>query len=280
MAIGMTKCEMGAKIHNSFEQQPGTTICLDYSKYDTTISAEMIRRAFVILATWFSRTEQRMFGWETVIKYFIHTPIVMPDGNLYVGKNHGVPSGSYFTQLIDSVVNVALCYALSHRFGFEFSERGVYVLGDDSIMKVRGKFSLPEMAKYLAGHGLILHDDDKTVVGEEHFLGAFWKKGKPDSPLSELTKKAVFPETFRDYEGKPSEGAEDVLRNYATSYLSAWKLVPNSRPWFMVALDKPGIRNDLKPKHWSASDRFFFEEYKQFVPLRRCEPTISLRFLL
>lgn len=280
MAFGMTTCELGAYIHNRFEQQPGVSVCLDYSKYDSTISAEMIRRAFTILATWFEKEKQELYGWETIIKYFIHTPIVMPDGHLYVGKNHGVPSGSYFTQLIDSVVNVALCYALSSRFGFEFSERGVFVMGDDSIMRIRGKFSLPEMAAYLREFGLILHEDEKSRVGENHFVGAVWEKGKPNSPLDELTKKAVYPEQFRVYGEKSRRGAEDVLRNYATSYLSAWQLVPNSRPYLMVALDKPWMDEQVNPEHWSAADRFFFEEYKQIEPMRKSDAALSLRFFL
>jgi len=280
MAFGMTKCELGAYIHKHFEDQPGVSVCLDYSKYDSTISAEMIRRAFVILATWFTKVDQEQLGWETIIKYFIHTPIVMPDGHLYVGKNHGVPSGSYFTQLIDSVVNVALCYALSSRFGFEFSERGVFVMGDDSIMRVRGKFSIPEMASYLRTFGLVLHEDEKTRVGENHFVGAVWEKGKPDSPIDDLTKKAVYPERFRCYGGKPRRGAEDVLRSYATSYLSAWQLVPNAMPYQMVALDKPWLTEQVNPKFWSAADQFFFEEYKQIEPMQKSDAAISLRFML
>lgn len=281
MAFGMTKTELGAKLACYFEQKPGTTICLDYSKYDTTLSAEMIRRAFVCLATWFSKEDQETLGWETLVRYFISTPIVMPDGHLYTGKNHGVPSGSYFTQMIDSVVNVALCYALKSRFNLSFNKRQLYVLGDDVILQTCGQFSLSEMASYLSTFGLQLHDDEKTVVGEVHFLGAVWTKGKPDAPVSDLTKKAVFPENFRVYGERPHIGAESVLRSYACSYKSAFKLIPTSRHFDMYQLDKPRLfEDDADPRWLSGSDKFFLEEYALVERKRLCESKLSLRFML
>lgn len=281
MAFGMTKCELGAKLHRNFEDKPGVTVCLDYSKFDTSISSEMIYRAFRVLSTWFTREDQEKLGWEVVMKYFIRTPIVMPDGHLYTGKNHGVPSGSYFTQLIDSIVNVALCYAMASRFGFEFSERQLFVLGDDSIMQIKGKFSLHEMAAYVKTLGMTLHEDTKSIVGYCHFLGAVWEKGKPDAPIDELTRKAVFPEKFRSYGSNAHRGAEDVLRSYATSYKSAWRLVPTPfNPCDFMNLDKPWMSAKEHPEYWSATDRFFWEEYGQAESIRQTDATISLRYFL
>lgn len=281
MAFGMTKAELGAKLNRYFEEQPGTTVCLDYSKYDTTISASMIRCAFKILGTWFSREDKEKLGWNTMVKYFIYTPIVMPDGHLYTGKNHGVPSGSYFTQMIDSVVNVALCYALKSRFGVTFKSRQLYVLGDDVILQTEGNVNLSEWSKYLQQFGLNLHDDEKTIVGQVHFLGAVWTKGKPDASIQELTKKAVFPENFRSYGSQCYVGAENVLRSYATSYLSAFKLIPTARPYDMWFLDKPRLAvDDADAKYLSGHERFLEEEYALTRGQRCCESKLSLRFLL
>lgn len=281
MAFGMTKTELGAKLHRYFEDQPGTTVCLDYSKYDTTISATLIRRAFGILATWFSEEDREALGWDTMVNYFITTPIVMPDGHLYTGKNHGVPSGSYFTQMIDSVVNVALCYALKSRFKLDFGESQLYVLGDDVILQQCGKVSLSEWAAYLRSFGFNLHDDEKTIVGQVHFLGAVWIKGKPDAPIDELTKKAVFPENFRSYGSECYVGAENVLRSYACSYKSAFKLLPTTRRWDMFQLDKPRVAvDDADPRYLTGSDKFFEEEYALIRGKRVCESKLSLRFML
>lgn len=282
MAFGMSKCELGAKLYAYFKNQPGRTVCLDYSKYDSTLSASMIRQAFRVLATWFSEEDRDRLGWDIIVEYFVSTPIVMPDGHLYTGKRHGVPSGSYFTQMIDSICNVALCYALQHACGVKFNDRSLYVLGDDVIVQVTSPVELERWADKLASWGLILHDDEKTVVDEIHFLGAFWEKGKPDAPIDELVKKACFPETYREYQGKPDSGALSVLRSYASNYLSAYRLLPRRSP-HMRSIDYP-YRDDeyLRPEYLSGSDRYFMEErtLEKFTHDRGPEPTLSYRIML
>lgn len=263
MAFGMPKVELGARIHRYFVDKPGTTVCLDYSKFDSTISCSMIKQAFRILSTWFEKEDLKQLGWDTIVTYFITTPIVMPDGHLYTGKHHGVPSGSYFTQMIDSVVNVALCYALAHRFNFSFAPEALYVLGDDVIMQVKGevtKASLVEWSHYLSSrYGLQLHDDEKTVIGRAHFLGAFWDMGKPDLPIEELVNKACFPESFRQYGRNAHRGAEAVLRSYATSYLSAHQFLPTGIKLSGRIKDLPP-RDEVPDRYLTGSDRYLREE--------------------
>lgn len=283
MAFGMSKCELGAKLHRYFSDADGTTVCLDYSKYDTTLSAVMIKQAFRILATWFSEEERTMLGWDTIVRYFISTPIVMPDGHLYTGKNHGVPSGSYFTQMIDSIVNVAIVYSLKFECKIKFDPRSLYVLGDDVILQVRTKVELEKWAKALSRRGLILHGDEKTVIGQAHFLGAVWTKGKPDAPIGELVNKACFPEKFRDYQGEPDTGAVNVLRSYASSYLSAYRFIPVFRA-NMRMVDFPDLRveSDFQSKYMSGSDKFLFEENRLGCNIKEGTPTptLSTRILL
>jgi len=280
MAFGMTKAELGARLHRYFEDQPGTTICLDFSKFDSTISQHMVRYAFRILATWFDDKDKQEFGWKTVVDYFVHTPIVMPDGHLYTGKTHGVPSGSYFTQMIDSVVNVAVMYALKSKFKLSFSLRQLLVLGDDVILKHLGHYSLKRMADYLSTFGLVLHDDEKTVVGQVHFLGATWMKGKPDAPVGELVSKASWPESFRVHGSNPYADAIGVLRSYACNYLSAIRFLPSSSRSRVWTVDKPPTYCENLPTSFlSGSEKFFEEEYAHFRS-NSCEKTLSYRLLL
>lgn len=260
MAFAMSKMELGAKLHCYFKGRPGRTVCLDYSKYDSTLSASMIRQAFRILATWFSEEERESLGWNIIVEYFVSTPIVMPNGHLYVGKRHGVPSGSYFTQMVDSICNVALCYALQHACGVRFNDRSLYVLGDDVIVQVTSPVELSRWAAKLSSWGLILHDDDKTRVDELHFLGAVWDMGKPDAPIDELVNKACFPETYRDYQGKPDSGARSVLRSYAANYLSGYRLIPSNSP-HQRYVDFPDREDDyLRSEYLSGSDKYLLEE--------------------
>lgn len=279
MAFGMTKCELGAYIHRYIIESEGRIVAMDYSKYDTTLSKTMIRAAFRIIATWFDKTDLEQLGWDKIIHYFIFTPIVMPDGNLYKGKNHGVPSGSYFTQVVDSICNVALCYALASRFDLSINERSLFVLGDDVLASVVGDVDLNKWADYLAGMGMKLNVD-KTLLDRAHFLGAFWDKGKPDVPIQEIVNKAVFPETYRNYGGQPREGAEAVVRSYASNYLSAVQFLP------LLAADMRrvdmGGSGEVNPNYLSGSDKYLLEEstLNGANKSKLYYPTLAVRILL
>ena len=153
------------------------------------------------------------------------------------------------------------------------------MLGDDVILQHSGHVPVKEMSSYLSNFGLQLHDEQKTVVGEVHFLGAFWNKGKPDLNVEELVQKAVFPEKFRKYGEKPHRGAEAVLRSYASSYLSGFRLLPEARLTDFEKLDRPRMDERLVTDWLSGSEKFFEEEYAAFRS-KSYEPCLSTRILL
>lgn len=279
MAFGMSKCELGAYIHRHIIESPGRIVAMDYSKYDTTLSRVMIRAAFRIIASWFDPQDLEQYGWDKLTHYFIYTPIVMPDGHLYKGKAHGVPSGSYFTQVVDSICNVAMCYALASRFNLSIDKRSLYVLGDDVLMSVVGQIDLDAWASYLSQFGMKLNVE-KTLLDRAHFLGAFWDKGKPDVPIQEIVNKAVFPENYRNYGGQPREGAEAVVRSYASNYLSAVHFLPLRRA-DMRAVDF-GLLGKVNPNHLTGSDKYLLEEGMLTGIDRRkvYYPTLAVRILL
>ena len=279
MAFGLSKCDLGAYIHRYIIEETGTIVALDYSKYDTTLSKTMIKAAFRIIASWFSEEDRESLGWDWIVKYFISTPIVMPDGHLYRGKHHGVPSGSYFTQVVDSICNVALCFALSQKFDLKLDKRSLLVLGDDVLLNTVGDVKLKDWAKYLSKFGLKINVN-KTLIGIPHFLGAYWDKGKPDVPIQEIVNKAVFPETFRYYGGQPHEGAEAVLRSYASNYLSAERFLPSVFA-NMRRVDFGDMRIG-NPKYLSGSDKYLLEESMLFESNRPklYYPTLAARILI
>lgn len=230
MMFAKSKAEVGALV-DSFVKNTGDCVYgLDYSKFDSTIPSYMIRFAFKVIRTWFDfQGDEDQQAWDTVVKYFIHTPIVMSDGNLYTGKKHGVPSGSYFTQIVDSIVNVALVGALSHHFGLKVSHRNFFVLGDDVILSTYKGWKLNDVAQYLKStFGIILHPQ-KCEVAKAHFLGADWPVVTPTRKLQELVDKAFWPERYRTYAGENKEqkldDARHVLLSYSQVAYNAWVLV-------------------------------------------------------
>lgn len=224
-AIGLYKFELGAYVDQQVIDK-GTPVGLDYSKFDSTIPASLIKMAFDILGTWFSEEEKVECGWETLVHYFIHTPIVMPDGNLYKGKHHGVPSGSFFTSMVDSVVNFILLMACLPDVGANPHWKSIFIMGDDSIFPVDGDIDLEALAQSLKRFNIRMNVE-KTEVGTAHFLGAYWIRCKPTLPLEQLASKAVYTERFRKYNPSlPVERqARAVLASYAACYESGWDMV-------------------------------------------------------
>lgn len=209
MAFGMSKMTLGCLLETRVNKR--NIVCLDYSKFDASISAKLISYAFNILRTWFDfESQEDEKSWEIVIKYFITTPIVMPNGKLYTGKRHGVPSGSYFTQIIDSVVNVMLLGALSSHLNLDLGIEGMFVLGDDSIFSTNKNVNLHKIAKVMELYGISVNVD-KCKLGIKHFLGATWIRCFPTADITEVLQKAIYPETFRNYQDDSINGALSVL---------------------------------------------------------------------
>ena len=246
MAFATTNKRLGSKIlsaqnHNKFWYS------LDMSQFDSSIQAEVIRVCFSILRTWFDVKEEYAFGLSAgkvlsmIENYFVHTPIVMPagkesqsEGTLYLGKNKGVPSGSYFTQVIDSIANIIMLGTFASKFGFKISPRECFVLGDDLLFFTNTHIDVDEISTY--GHKMfgMTINTSKTEHGSGDepvpFLGRTWEKGLPMRDTVTAMKKMLYPENFRKYVNPRREG-NLVALSYNVSALQSIKLIPYLNGW-------------------------------------------------
>lgn len=212
MTIGYWSINLGSKISSYMTKRYVYT--LDYSKYDMTIPRTFILEAFKILSTWFSDEDKELLDWKLMVYNFIYTPIVMPDGNVYYGKNHGVPSGSYFTQLIDSIINVAIIMAISKKFGLHVNADNVFVLGDDSIFTSYTWLDTKLLSKWVKErYGIIIHPEKSELIDTHmcrvfHYLGKYWHLGVPHRPESEVLSRIISPERRQRLSWKTVEQAE------------------------------------------------------------------------
>lgn len=185
----------------------------DFSKFDQHVSARHIRFAFKIIKSWFNLSQDIGYGFslsdvfDIVEKYFIYTPIVVPTTKgpqLWRGKRSGVPSGSYFTQMIDSIVNYVVVTQAMIDCGCKFSPTSVYVLGDDMIAFTYNKVKLSALVSKASKMGYVIHDDEKSEIvssGESfEFLGRTWKEYSPVRTIGEVLERALYPEKWRKYE--------------------------------------------------------------------------------
>jgi hypothetical protein len=275
---------------------------LDMKSYDSTLPSVLIKEAFKILQTWFDGDQVIWLGeqpfavrdlWPKVMKYFINTPIVMPDRRIYYGKQHGVPSGSYFTQLVDSVVNVMICGALSSKFGFGVTTERLLVLGDDLVFWSDKLQDLGVVSRWLEksiGVQLNVEKSRVTKRGEAvPFLGRNWINGFPSWDIDEILKRMVYPERYRIRSKDPEKRRREVrmlIASYATVAMEGWALaerllIQNEVSWRrsvdtidIIAYSKSDYGWErLNPDHMSGLARF---RRKYFLEGSHSEPNIAL----
>ena len=216
MAIGMWNIHLGDKLSSTMTKRYVYTF--DYSKYDMTICRQFILRAFQILGTWFRPEDREAMNWDKMVNQFIYGALILPDGKVYYGKNHGVGSGSYFTQLIDSVVNIAIIMAVSKKFGLHLNAAHVYVLGDDSIFCSFTWLDPNVISKWVEKkYGIIIHPKKSEIVDTHicrvfHFLGKYWYLGVPHRPEEELYTRMISPERFRRLSFRDEESSYNSYR--------------------------------------------------------------------
>lgn len=179
---------------------------LDFSSFDTKVPAWMIRVAFDILRQnidfeyWNGEKVSKRDAakwrnvWDSMVWYFINTPILMPDGRMF-RKYRGVPSGSWFTQMVDSVVNYILVSYLTTCQDAEI--RNLKVLGDDSAFRTGSEFDLARAQEDADVTGMVLKPEkcEKTTDPVEFkLLGTTYRGGRPHRPTEEWFKLALYPE--------------------------------------------------------------------------------------
>lgn len=175
---------------------------LDWSAFDTRVPSWLIRDAFSILREnldfrryheWGAPTDDYTLPrlWSHVIKYFIDTPIQLPSGKVLV-KHQGVPSGSYFTNLVDSVCNaIVVHYCLLHQ---NVVMRHFWCLGDDSLVITPTSLSLDTLAGTAADVFGFKLNIDKSEFGEEvSFLGYHLRQGRPMADYDKLIGQLLCP---------------------------------------------------------------------------------------
>lgn len=234
MAFGMSTHKMGSKLRVA-ARHSRYAYSIDMSSFDSSICQKLIRISFGILKTWFDLTRVepttgKTYGevFDVVENYFIHTPIVMPDHNLYLGKRHGVPSGSYFTQMVDSVANVIIGGTISAKFHMNVDKTDIFVLGDDLLLWSDRNVDLVALANYASStYGVEFNPkkSEKFLWSDTiKYLGRLWTKGIPDQSTEKIIARMVYPERFRTYSKEPEKREREVkllIAAFAGTYKSA-----------------------------------------------------------
>lgn len=243
---------------------------LDYSKFDTSQSAKLTSMAFKIIEESFEMTEQDKADWKRITCYFHTSPILAPDGYIYTGRRHGVPSGSCFTQLIDSIVN-AICLEYCAR-RLHFKPIRYFVLGDDSVLGLDRPISTTAVADCLAELGIrenVKKSKVQPANEDIHFLGHECHGWKMVRPLRETLIRLVTPERDRrEYHAKDPKVRRkafiDRLRSYQDDNPDAWRALEALVLFYQMDDEKrKAYVRKFRAKHqWVAP--FYYCFYNQF----------------
>jgi hypothetical protein len=263
MPYGLRRHELGARLHSTLTER--NVVALDFSKFDSTVPAKLIKVAFRILKTWFDMDEEDVEAWYLIERYFLSAPIVMPDGHLYVGKRKGVPSGSVFTQLVDSIINYIIITAAQLKFNLHPHEKRVHVLGDDSVFSTNEDVNLSQLKLYFGEMGFNLSVRKSEVSKPEngfHFLGFDWLKGVPTRDPELALKSLTQPEKWRQrMEERRNEHARALrlILEMATLGTNLYEVL------WRVSTVHPNQHIYLEPESWAtkASGLTGFMQYQR-----------------
>lgn len=197
MTLGYNKMELSAVTQHL--RNSGLTYCLDFSRFDATVRSTFIAFAFSILKTHFRAFDEfEEECWRRIVSYFLHTTILMPDGFVWQ-KHGGIPSGSYFTQMVGSIVNYLATQYMSYRSHGSGIPRGwLVVLGDDSLFSMPF-VSLDKLSAYASEIGLTVNAEKSIIARKSeavHFLGHSWPHGVASRPVSDVLKRVVTSERW------------------------------------------------------------------------------------
>jgi len=174
---------------------------IDYSSFDSTISSWLIEDAFAIIKDCFKLDDEQSALFDIMVHDFIHKTFVLTEGLL--SCHRGVPSGSMWTQIIDSIVNAIV---IKTYFNAMHQRCNMIIMGDDNCIFTNYDTTIDVLATYISKNfGLIVKVEDKSSFGSTKnkegikFLSRYWRFDGQYRHPNLLLSRILFPERFRPY---------------------------------------------------------------------------------
>nr|QXV86362.1 RNA-dependent RNA polymerase [Partitiviridae sp.] len=183
-------------ILSKVSSQSSRIYSLDWKSFDATVSRFEMNTAFDIIKSYilFPNIETEA-AFEISRQLFIHKKVAAPDGYIYEAHK-GIPSGSYFTSIVGSIVNrLRIEYLWKVITGH--GPRVCYTLGDDSLVGDDEYVAVTELAE-VANHIGWYFNPDKTEFSKipegVSFLGRTSVGGLNTRDLKKCLRLLVYPE--------------------------------------------------------------------------------------
>lgn len=197
-------------------------LTVDYSKYDQSIPGWLIYECFDVIEAMFDKS----FGfdeqlWKLVKQDFVHKVFIDGKGNL-IEAHDGVPSGSMFTQIIDTIVNVMMIRTYFASRGMNDNHFTMMIMGDDNLIYTTEYLDKHDLGGYLDRNFGVRINVEKTTQGKAieppEFLSRVWTPRGVYRKPEVLVAKLLYPEHFRKY----SKGNQRKLRQQVSMIISCF----------------------------------------------------------
>nr|USE08450.1 MAG: putative RNA-dependent RNA polymerase [Partitiviridae sp.] len=248
----------------SLRHEKGFWLTLDYSAYDQSISSWLIRDAFDIIRRAFYydiRFDESLF--DVVVNDFVNKVFIDGDGQL-VPASKGVPSGSMFTQIVDSIVNRLMLLTYFFHKGIPLNRTAMMIMGDDNIIFTSEKLDECDVSNYISHNFGITVNSDKAKCGDKtqnpEFLSRWWTPNGSWRHRRELMAKMLYPERFRDYQKTPGPDPVLIVYAYILTYAAGMReLIDVDRfKISKLAYLRKATKADLEwlPGYWRYRERY------------------------
>jgi hypothetical protein len=184
-------------VFEDFKRKCEILISVDWSAFDTSVEHWEIIDAFDLLESMlkFPNLKTRA-AFEFSKIFFINRKIASPDGYVHM-KQKSVPSGSFFTMLIDSIVNWRRILYLHHKAYGSFPI-DIKTQGDDSLLAVTPNVTPEGLALQIPPDSEWIMNPFKCPIGRSGstvpFLQRRLKWGDQARDIDRVERLAIYPE--------------------------------------------------------------------------------------
>lgn len=195
-------------------------ISLDYSKYDSTIPSWLIRSAFDVIRCAFTDDDSDLLN--VLEEDFINKNIVTGDGVFFT--NHGNPSGSGFTALVNGICNEIMTETWLHHFHLKAFYN---IMGDDNLIylelpSIKGQELIDKVGSYILHNFGVVINPRKSSFGTPRdypeYLSREWTTQGGRRDPGTVISLLAYPEGFREYDRYETLTPELVVFSYILAY--------------------------------------------------------------